>query len=151
MSAATHSAGAAIRPFAVPVASGEELQELRSRVAATRWPDAETVKDHSQGVQLDTVQELASYWASDYNWRACEAKLNHDAYSYGEIAKAFSGKPVGELTRDEILDNITLYWMTNTGISSGRLYWDNNFGFFAAWEQPQIFSDEVRASFRSLR
>jgi hypothetical protein len=76
MSATTESsAGAAVRPFTVPVASGEEVQELRSRVAATRWPDAETVKDHSQGVQLETAQELASYWASDYDWRSCEAKL----------------------------------------------------------------------------
>ncbi len=122
--------------------------------------------------------------------------INHDAYSYGEIADAFEGHPAGELTRDEILDNITLYWLTNTGVSSGRLYWDNKFGFFdaknvsipaavsvfpgelyqtprswaeqaypnliyfnevdrgghfAAWEQPQLFSEEVRAAFQSLR
>ena len=122
--------------------------------------------------------------------------INHDAYSYGEIAQAFEGNPVGELTRDEILDNVTLYWLTNTGISSGRLYWDNTFGFFdtknvsipagvsvfpgeiyqaprswaeraypnlihynkldrgghfAAWEQPQLLSEEVRATFRTLR
>jgi pimeloyl-ACP methyl ester carboxylesterase len=122
--------------------------------------------------------------------------INHDAYSYGEIAQAFGGNPVGELTRDEILDNVTLYWLTNTGISSGRLYWDNTFGFFdtknvsipagvsvfpgeiyqaprswaeraypnlvhyneldrgghfAAWEQPQLLSEEVRATFRTLR
>jgi pimeloyl-ACP methyl ester carboxylesterase len=398
---------AAIRPFTVPVAPDGEVQALRARVAATRWPDKETVPDHSQGVQLATIQELARYWATDYDWRECETKLtglphfmtmidglnihfihvrsshenalplivthgwpgsiieqlkiidpltnptahggsaadafdvvipsipghgfsdkphepgwgpdriarawaelmkrlgythyvaqggdwgavitdlmatqappellgmhtnmpgvispdiaqalpvpgqlapgdppppdlsadekrafeqistfytrgagyavemgtqpqtlygiadspvglaawmiNHDAYTYGEIAQAFDGHPVGELTRDEILDNVTLYWLTNTGVSSGRLYWDNTFGFFdaknvsvpagvsvfpgeiyqapqswaeqaypnlihfnevdrgghfAAWEQPQLLSEEVRAAFRPLR
>jgi pimeloyl-ACP methyl ester carboxylesterase len=122
--------------------------------------------------------------------------INHDAYSYDEITQAFDGNPVGELTGDEVLDNITLYWLTNTGVSSGRLYWDNKFGFFdtknvsvpvgvsvfpgeifqsprswaeraypnlihyneldrgghfAAWEQPQLLSEEVRATFRPLR
>ena len=398
---------AAIRPFTIPVTSEAEIQDLATRIAATRWPDKETVPDHSQGVQLATIQELARYWARDYDWRKCEAKLkalpnfiteidgldihfihvrsdhedalpliithgwpgsiiellkvidpltnptahggsasdafdvvipsmpgygfsgkpkapgwgpdhiatawvelmkrlgysrfvaqggdwgaiitdvmgaqappeligmhsnmpgvvlpeiaqalpvpgqlapggpppaglsadeqrafeqistfytqgagygvemgtqpqtlygvadspvglaawmiNHDAYTYGEIAQAFEGHPVGELTRDEVLDNITLYWLTNTGVSSGRLYWDNTFGFFdaknvsvpagvsvfpgelyqaprswaeraypnlihyneldrgghfAAWEQPQLLSEEVRATFRTLR
>ncbi|GHO96317.1 hydrolase [Reticulibacter mediterranei] len=122
--------------------------------------------------------------------------LDHDAISYEDISAAFDGHPVGELTRDEVLDNITLTWLTNTGISSGRLYWENKLGFFdiknvsipaavsvfpkelyeaprswaeraypkliyynkvdkgghfAAWEQPQLFSEEVRAGFRSLR
>jgi len=405
--AETSANAAAIRPFAIPVASEEELQSLRSRVTATRWPDAETVPDHSQGVQLSTIQELARYWASDYDWRASEDRLqalpnfkteidgldihfihvrsehddalplilthgwpgsiiellnvidpltnptahggaasdafhvvipslpgfgysakpgapgwgpdhiahawvdlmkrlryahfaaqggdwgaivadlmgadappalvgvhtnmpgallpeisqalpvpgqlapggppppgmsaeeqrafeqisefytsaagyavemttqpqtmygvadspvglaawmiNHDPYSYGEISQAFEGNPVGELTRDAILDNITLYWMTDTGVSSGRLYWENKFGFFdaknvsvpagvsvfpgeiyqaprswtedaypnlvhynqldagghfAAWEQPELLSEEVRATFRPLR
>jgi Epoxide hydrolase N terminus len=49
---------------------------LRLRVAATRWPDKETVADHSQGVPLATFQELARYWAAGYDWRACESKLN---------------------------------------------------------------------------
>jgi pimeloyl-ACP methyl ester carboxylesterase len=397
----------AIRPFAVPVTPEAELEALRSRIEATRWPDKETVPDHSQGVQLTTMQELARYWATDYDWRTCEAELtalpqfmteidgldihfihvrsdhenalpiilthgwpgsviellkiidpltnptahggqasdafdvvipsipgygfsgkpqqpgwgpdhiatawvelmrrlgytqfvaqggdwgavvtdlmasqaprgllgmhtnmpgvippelaqalpvpgqlapggpppagltadekrafeqistfytggagyavemgtqpqtlygvadspvglaawmiNHDPYSYGEIAAAAEGNPAGELTRDQILDNVTLYWLTNTGVSSGRLYWDNKFGFFdtknvsipaavsvfpgelyqaprswaeraydnliyfnevdkgghfAAWEQPQLFSEEVRAAFRTLR
>jgi pimeloyl-ACP methyl ester carboxylesterase len=397
----------AIRPFRIPVTTEAEIGALRTRVGATRWPDGETVSDHSQGVQLETIQELARYWASDYDWRSCEAKLsvlphfkteidgldihfihvrsdhdnalplilthgwpgsviellkvidpltnptahggdasdafhvvipsmpgygysdkprasgwgpdriatawlelmkrlgydgfvaqggdwgavvtdlmaaqappqllgmhtnmpgvippdvaqllpipgqlapggpppaglsadekrafeqistfytrgagyavemgtqpqtlygvadspvglaawmiNHDAYSYGEIAQAFDGHPAGELTRDEILDNITLYWLTNTGVSSGRLYWENKSGFFdaknisvpagvsvfpgeiyqaprswaeraypnlmyynevdrgghfAAWEQPKLLSEEVRASFRPLR
>jgi pimeloyl-ACP methyl ester carboxylesterase len=122
--------------------------------------------------------------------------LDHDARSYEDIARAFAGEPVGNLTRDEVLDNITLTWVTNTGISSGRLYWENTLGFFdvkgvsvpaavsvfprelyqaprswtekaypnliyfnevgegnhfAAWQEPELFTMEVRAAFRSLR
>ncbi len=122
--------------------------------------------------------------------------LDHDARSYEDIAAAFDGHPVGNLTRDEVLDNITLTWVTNTGISSGRLYWENTLGFFdvkgvkvpaavsvfprelyqaprswaeqaypnliyfnevdegnhfAAWQEPDIFTTEVRAAFKSLR
>jgi pimeloyl-ACP methyl ester carboxylesterase len=122
--------------------------------------------------------------------------LDHDAWSYDDIAAAFAGDPVGNLTRDEVLDNITLTWVTNTGVSSGRLYWENTLGFFdvkgvtvpaavsvfpnelyqaprswaeraypnliyynqvdrgnhfAAWQEPELFTTEVRAAFRSLR
>jgi pimeloyl-ACP methyl ester carboxylesterase len=123
--------------------------------------------------------------------------LDHDARSYEQISHLFvDGQPFGDLTRDDILDNITLYWLTNTALSSARLYWENKFGFFtpkgvaipvavsafpdevctvprswaeraypkliyynkldrgghfAAWEQPQLFSEEVCAGFRSLR
>jgi pimeloyl-ACP methyl ester carboxylesterase len=344
MSASTESSAgaAAIRPFTIPVTSEKELDELRARIAATRWPDRELVADHSQGVQLAVIQELARYWATEYDWRKCEAKLNalphfmteidgldihfiharsqhdnalplivthgwpgsiiellpitdpltnptahgasapdafdlvipsmpgygysgkpretgwgpdrmarawavlmerlgytryaaqggdwgavvtdvmatqappgligmhsnmpgvvpadaatalarnvlgaggppppglsaeesrtyeqlnflytkglgygiematqpqtlygvadspvglaawminHDANSYQDIADAFAGHPVGNLTRDEVLDNVTFYWLTNTGVSSGRLYWENTFDFFAA-------------------
>jgi pimeloyl-ACP methyl ester carboxylesterase len=122
--------------------------------------------------------------------------LDHDARSYEDIAAAFAGHAVGNLTRDEVLDNITMTWVTNTGISSGRLYWENTLGFFdikgatvpaavtvfprelyraprswaeqaypnliyfnevdegnhfAAWQEPEIFTSELRAAFRSLR
>jgi pimeloyl-ACP methyl ester carboxylesterase len=122
--------------------------------------------------------------------------LDHDARSYEDIAAAVDGDPVGNLTRDEVLDNITLTWVTNTGVSSGRLYWENTLGFFdvkgvsvpaavsvfprelyqaprswteqaypnliyfnevgqgnhfAAWQEPNLFTTEVRAAFRSLR
>jgi pimeloyl-ACP methyl ester carboxylesterase len=123
--------------------------------------------------------------------------LDHDARSYEDISRAFvDGDPVGNLTRDEVLDNITLTWVTNTGISSARLYWENKLGFFdikgvsvpaavsvfprelyqaprswaeeaypnlvyfnevdqgnhfAAWQEPDIFTNEMRAAFRSLR
>lgn len=121
--------------------------------------------------------------------------LDHDARSYDLIARVFAGASEG-LSRDDILDNITLYWLTNTAISSARLYWESKLAFFApkgvtlpvgvsvfpdeiyaaprswteraypnlihynrlprgghfaAWEQPQAFSEELRATFRSLR
>jgi pimeloyl-ACP methyl ester carboxylesterase len=401
------SAGTApVRPFAIPVTPDAELEELRARITATRWPDQETVPDHSQGPQLAVMQELARYWATEYDLRRCERKLsalpnfmteidgldihfihvrsqhenalpviithgwpgsviellavidpltnptahgasasdafdvvipsipgygysgkprelgwgpariarawaelmkrlgyhqfvaqggdwgaiitdvmaaqapsglvgmhtnmagvipaevstalarnvlgagdgppaglsaeesrtyeqlnffytkgigygiemitqpqtlygvadspvglaawmyNHDAGSYADIAAAFAGHPVGNLTRDEVLDNATFYWLTNTGVSSARLYWENTFDFFgvhnvaipaavstfaheiyqvprswaeraypkliyfnaldrgnhfAAWQEPALFSSEVRAAFRSLR
>jgi pimeloyl-ACP methyl ester carboxylesterase len=71
---ATQQSGA-IRPFHVDV-SDAELDDLRRRIKATRWPEQETVKDESQGVRLATIQELARYWGTDYDWRRCEAKLN---------------------------------------------------------------------------
>ena len=61
-----------IRPFHVNVPEAE-LTELRRRINSTRWPDRETVTDESQGVPLATMQELARYWATDYDWRKCEA------------------------------------------------------------------------------
>jgi pimeloyl-ACP methyl ester carboxylesterase len=121
--------------------------------------------------------------------------LDHDAASYALMARVFDGQPEG-LTRDDVLDNITLYWLTNTGVSSARLYWENKLAFFdvknvqvpvavsvfpdelyaapktwaeraypkliyynkldkgghfAAWEQPAVFSAELRAGFRPLR
>jgi pimeloyl-ACP methyl ester carboxylesterase len=121
--------------------------------------------------------------------------LDHDARSYKLIAGAFAGKP-SCISRNDFLDNVTLTWLTNTGVSSGRLYWENKLGFFnakgvsipvavtvfpdelyptprswaerafpklihynrvergghfAAWEQPKIFSEELRTGFKSLR
>jgi pimeloyl-ACP methyl ester carboxylesterase len=64
-----------IRPFRVDMPD-EAIADLRRRIAATRWPDKETVADQSQGVPLATMQELARYWATGYDWRRCEAKLN---------------------------------------------------------------------------
>jgi len=121
--------------------------------------------------------------------------LDHDVRSYELIERAFTGQ-AGGLTRDDVLDNVTHYWLTNTAISSARLYWESHLpffdikgvdipvgvtvfpdelypaprswaekaypklihynrvaegGHFAAWEQPQTFSEEMRAAFRSLR
>jgi pimeloyl-ACP methyl ester carboxylesterase len=66
---------AAVRPFRIDVPE-EDLVELRRRIEATRWPSKELVPDRSQGVQLATMQELARYWATDYDWRKAETKLN---------------------------------------------------------------------------
>ncbi|MFL5934900.1 MAG: epoxide hydrolase family protein, partial [Gaiellaceae bacterium] len=63
-----------IRPFHIDVPEGE-LVELRRRIAATRWPEKETVEDQSQGPRLATMQALARYWATEYDWRRCEARL----------------------------------------------------------------------------
>jgi pimeloyl-ACP methyl ester carboxylesterase len=121
--------------------------------------------------------------------------LDHDARSHELIARVFDGQPEG-LTRDDVLDNITLYWLTNTAVSASRLYWENKLAFFApknvaipvavtvfpdeiyaaprswteraypnlihynkldrgghfaAWEQPDLFTAELRAAFKSLR
>jgi pimeloyl-ACP methyl ester carboxylesterase len=65
----------AIRPFQIDVPE-DQLDELRRRIAATRWPSAELVGDRSQGVQLATLQTLAGYWTTDYDWRNVEARLN---------------------------------------------------------------------------
>ena len=64
-----------IHPFRLDM-PGEAIADLRRRIAATRWPARELVADRSQGVQLATIQELARYWATEYDWRACEGKLN---------------------------------------------------------------------------
>ncbi|HTF51259.1 MAG TPA: epoxide hydrolase [Pseudonocardia sp.] len=159
-------------------------------------------------------EKLKAFWATDVAYALEEATrpqtlygiadspvglaawlLDHDSVSLALIARVFDGQPEG-LTRDDVLDNITHYWLTNTGVSSGRLYWENKLSFFgpkgvsipvavsvfpdelyqvprswaeqaypklihynkvdkgghfAAWEQPQLFSEEVRAGFRSLR
>jgi pimeloyl-ACP methyl ester carboxylesterase len=73
-SPAAATEGDTIRPFHVSVPEAE-LEDLRARIAATRWPEKETVEDMSQGVQLATMQALARYWATEYDWRKCEARL----------------------------------------------------------------------------
>jgi pimeloyl-ACP methyl ester carboxylesterase len=73
--AAVAGGNGGVRPFHVEVPDAA-LDDLRRRIAATQWPERETVGDTSQGVQLETIQELAGYWATDYDWRACEAKLS---------------------------------------------------------------------------
>jgi len=146
------------------------------------------------------AQEMASrpqtlYGVADSPVGLAAWVLDHDAGSYALIARVFDGQSEG-LTRDDVLDNITLYWLTNTTISSARIYWENKFAFFApkhvaipvavsafpdevfqtprswterayanliyynrvekgghfaAWEQPEIFANELRTAFNSLR
>jgi pimeloyl-ACP methyl ester carboxylesterase len=255
----------AIRPFSVDVPEAD-LDDLRRRIAATQWPDLETVPDRSQGPQLAEMQELVRYWGTDYDWRKAEAQLNafpqfmttidgvdihfihvrsraefdalrgflqNGGWAYltmmssrpqavgygltdspagqagfmlvhGGFAQRTYGKnPNRSPTKDEVLDDLSLYWLTNTAVSAARLYWENRNenlisaaaqktdeitipvaitvfpnedlfrapetwarrafpsliyfhqaeagGHFAAWEEPQLFSDEVRAAFGSLR
>ena len=138
------------------------------------------------------------------DWRTCPSTWPRSCLttatapaSPGSWNRLLQGRLQSDLTRDDILDNITLYWLTNTGISAARLYWENKRDFFdaknisipfaisvfpdelyqaprswaerayprnlihynkvdrgghfAAWEQPQLFSEEIRASFRTLR
>src|ERR671930_2307472 len=66
---------AAVREFEIGF-DESEIAEMRRRIEATRWPERETVDDDSQGVPLATMQELARYWATDYDWSRCEAELN---------------------------------------------------------------------------
>ena len=68
------AAAPAIRPFTIETPEAD-LEELRARIRATRWPEKETVEDQSQGVQLKTMRALADYWLNDYDWRKCEARL----------------------------------------------------------------------------
>jgi pimeloyl-ACP methyl ester carboxylesterase len=76
MSGTTERSGdTAIRPFHVDIPQ-ERLDDLRRRIAATKWPEEETVADQSQGVPLEMIQELARYWETEYDWRNCESKLN---------------------------------------------------------------------------
>jgi len=71
----TASAETGVRPFRIEVPE-REIEELRRRIDATRWPTKELVADRSQGVQLAATQELARYWTTEYDWRRCEARLN---------------------------------------------------------------------------
>jgi Epoxide hydrolase N terminus len=73
-----------IRPFHVEIPD-EQINDLRQRIAATQWPDKETVADQSQGVQLATMQKLARYWGTEYDWRKVEARLNALPQSITEI------------------------------------------------------------------
>ena len=147
------------------------------------------------GIEMIT-QPQTLYGIADSPVGLAAWMINHDAASYSDIADAFAGRPVGNLTRDEVLDNVTFYWLTDTAISSARLYWENTFDFFgvkgvsipaavsvfpkeiykaprswaeraysnliyfnevdrgchfAAWQEPALFSTELRAAFRSLR
>ncbi len=81
------------------------------------------------GVQMGTRPQTM-YGVADSPVGLAAWMINHDAASYQDIASAFGGHPVGDLTRDQVLDNVTLTWFTNTGVSSARLYWENKVGFF---------------------
>ena len=81
------------------------------------------------GVQMGTRPQTM-YGLADSPVSLSAWMINHDADSYQDIAHAFAGHPVGDLTRDQVLDDVSFYWFTNTGVSSGRFYWENKVGFF---------------------
>jgi pimeloyl-ACP methyl ester carboxylesterase len=154
--------------------------------------------------EMNTRPQTIGYGSSDTPTGLASWMLDHDTDSYEKISRAFlDGQPTGGLTRERILDNITLYWLTNTATSAARLYWENyqtiaaslasgqkppelklpvaftvfpeeifqaprhwaekvypnliyfheaeRGGHFAAWEEPQLFSEEMRAAFKPLR
>ena len=197
-----------------------ELIGIHTNMPATVPPDVENALHGGPAVlglsddekhaydQLDTfykhglgyAQEMAGrpqtlYALADSPAGLAAWMLDHDARSLALISRVFDGQSEG-LTREDILDNVSLYWLTNTAVSSARLYWESKLpffapkhvaipvavsafpeelyqaprswaeraypklvhynkldkgGHFAAWEQPKLFSDEVRAGFRSLR
>jgi hypothetical protein len=75
MTAVAEKAASGIRPFTIQFPEAD-LEDVRARIVSTRWPSRELVTDRSQGVQLATMQALARYWATEYDWRRCEARLN---------------------------------------------------------------------------
>jgi pimeloyl-ACP methyl ester carboxylesterase len=151
------------------------------------------------GVIQGTRPQTIGYSLADTPVGLAAWLMDHDTTSYEHLAQLFAGQPFGAITRDDVLDNTSLYWFTNTATSAARLYWEQgraggNFyatadlsfptavtvfpeeyvqaprswteqayhnliyfndadrgGHFAAWEQPQLFSEELRAAFRSLR
>jgi pimeloyl-ACP methyl ester carboxylesterase len=176
---------------APPDLSGDEL-------AAYEQPSAFYGK-HVAYAQIMSTRPQTLYGLADSPIDLAAFAIDHGdgTGQPGLIGQILEGHPHGELTRDDILDNITLYWLTNTGVSAARLYWENKADFFdakpitipfaisvfpdelyqaphswakraypdnlihynrldrgghfAAWEQPQLFCEEMRASFRSLR
>lgn len=176
--------------YGEPAPSGLSAEEKGA------WDQLDFFYKHGLGY----AQEMANrpqtlYGIADSPVGLAAWMLDHDASSQALIARVFEGKSEG-LTRDDILDNVTLYWLTNTAVSSARLYWESKLpffapkgvpvptavsvfpdeiyaaprswtekaypklihynrlpkgGHFAAWEQPELFVDELRASFRPLR
>jgi pimeloyl-ACP methyl ester carboxylesterase len=151
------------------------------------------------GVMMGTRPQTVGYLLADTPVGLAAWLLDHDTTTYGHLAQLFAGQPYGAVTRDDWLDNTSLYWFTNTATSAARLYWQygvsgHNFyapadvslpaavtvfpeeyvqaprswteqayhnliyfnqarkgGHFAAWEQPELFTQELRAAFRTLR
>ncbi len=176
--------------FGAPPPSGLSSEERGA------WDQLDFFYKHGLGY----AQEMANrpqtlYGIADSPIGLAAWMLDHDARSQALIARVFEGQPEG-LTRDDILDNVTLYWLTKTAVSSARLYWESKLpffapkgvpiptavsvfpdeiyaaprswtekaypkliyfnrlpkgGHFAAWEQPKLFADEIRAAFKSLR
>ena len=185
--------------IAIPDQMPAESEQERAAHAAVK---EFTESGFGYFLEMATRPQTIGYALLDSPIAMAAWMLDHDTDSYYKIARAFvDGQPVGNLTRDHILDNVTLYWLTGTGASAARTYWDDQRaraavagqdlppvrvpagfttfpgeiwasprswaevaypgiayfneadrgGHFAAWEEPEVFSGEVRAAFRSLR
>ena len=189
-------------PFLVPPAIDKAIQTgspLPSDLSAEERRACErmtSLYQHGLGyAQEMSTRPQTMYGIGDSPVGLAAWMLDHDERSYALIARAFDGQSEG-LTRDDVLDNITLFWLTNTAVSSARIYWENKAAFFApkhvaipaafsafpdevfqaprswaeqaypklvyykkhakgghfaAWEQPELYSEDVRAAFKSLR
>jgi pimeloyl-ACP methyl ester carboxylesterase len=188
----------------VTVLAGPQPTESEQERAAQAQLDTFRASGFGYFLEMATRPQTIGYALLDSPVALAAWLLDHDTDSYEKISRAFvDGEPVGNLTRDNILDNITLYWLTGTGASAARSYWEdgraaaqaratgqappevslpvgfttfpgeiwrtprswaeNSYpnltyfnevdrgGHFAAWEEPELFSTEVRAAFRSLR
>jgi pimeloyl-ACP methyl ester carboxylesterase len=188
----------------VTVLGGPQRTESDEERAAQAQLDTFRASGFGYFLEMATRPQTIGYALLDSPVALAAWLLDHDTDSYEKIARAFvDGEPAGNLTRDNILDNITLYWLTGTGASAARSYWEdgqalaaaaasgqappevsvptgfttfpgeiwrtprswaeNSYpnltyfnevdrgGHFAAWEEPELFSAEVRAAFRSLR
>ena len=175
-----------------PVPSGLSDEERQRYEKMKGWFAKEVAYALQMGLRPQTLYGIADSPVGLAAWM-----IDHDLLSYQAISRLFvDGTPYGALTRDDVLDNITLSWVTTTGISAGRLYWENKLpffapkgvsipvavsvfpdevdaaprswaeraypklihynqldegGHFAAWEQPKLLVEELRAGFRSLR
>jgi len=187
----------------VTVLAGPQPTESDEERAAQAQLDTFRTSGFAYFLEQATRPQTIGYALLDSPVALAAWLLDHDTDSYYKISSAFvDGEPAGNLTRDNILDNITLYWLTGTGASAARSYWEDGHaaaaaasgqappevsiptgfttfpgeiwrtprswaensypnliyfnevdkgGHFAAWEEPELFSDEVRAAFRSLR
>jgi pimeloyl-ACP methyl ester carboxylesterase len=182
--------------IATALASGGPAPTGLSADEQYAWDQLDYFYKHGVGYASEMANRPQTLYAlADSPVGLAAWMLDHDIASYRLITRVFDGQSEG-LTRDDILDNVTLYWLTNTAVSSARLYWESKLAFFApkgvtiptavsvfpdeiyaapqswaekaypnlihynrlpkgghfaAWEQPQVFSEELRAGFRSLR
>ena len=182
--------------IAKALASGGPAPSGLSADEQSAWEQLDYFYKHGVGyAQEMSTRPQTLYALADSPVGLAAWMLDHDIASYRLITRVFAGQSEG-LTRDDILENVTLYWLTNTAVSSARLYWESHLAFFApkgvaiptavsvfpdeiyaspqswaeraypnlihfnrlpkgghfaAWEQPQLFSEELRAAFRSLR
>ncbi len=184
--------------------SGPQPEESEQERAAAAAVSTFRTSGFGYFLEMATRPQTIGYALLDSPVALAAWLLDHDTDSYEKITRAFvDGEPTGGLTRESIVDNITLYWLTGTGASAARSYWEDGLalaqalasgqapppvsvpvgfttfpgeiwrtprswvehsypnvayfnevdkgGHFAAWEEPQLFSEEVRAAFRSLR